>query len=682
MKQLYFVVLLSFFALTLSAQSVINTAAGTGAAGYTGNGGAAIAAQINYPIGLCADDAGNFYFGDVFNHVVRKVDTNGIITTLAGTTVDGSTGDGGQATAANLSWPVDVILDQPNNRLYICDYMAQHIRKVDLGTGIITNVAGTGAGGFSGDGGPANLAQVNFPTELGLDTQGNLYFTDQANDRIRKIDAVSGIITTIAGIGSPVNSGDGGPALAAGVNHPYGIAIDLNNNIYFSAYTGNIVRRIDGVTGIVTTIAGNGVSGSSPDGPAATSSLNFPEGICVDSVGNVYIAELYNYKIRKVDMVSGNMTTVAGVGSSTSSGDGGDPLLAGMFCTAVDVRKGKVYIADLNHRIRIVRHSSGPSFYVTPVTQSTVFCYGDSTGSVTVQGMNGTEPYQYKIENGAYQNSGTFSNLPAGSYTITAKDANGATTTVIITIMQQPPIVVTTTPSGTINLCGGDSIYIEIQNNGVTYNCQWSDGELGTFVYLSEPGVYNVTCHDGFGCPATSADIIITNNGQPVANFTYQQIDNYHVNFTSTSSNASTYEWSFSTGASSNAQNPTGINYIVEGTYSATLIVTNNCGTDTITLPVIVDKLSGVNENNALSTFSLYPNPGSDATTIKLEATKPIKGRLNILTVEGRLVYTENIAFNGTYSNTIDLSDLSGGVYIVNLLGNNINLNKKLIIEK
>lgn len=609
MKQIYFVILLSFSTLTISAQSVINTAAGTGIAGYTGNGGAATIAQINYPIGLCADDAGNFYFGDVFNHVVRKVDTNGIITTLAGTTVDGSTGDGGQATAANLSWPVDVILDQPNNRLYICDYMAQHIRKVDLGTGIITNVAGTGSGGYSGDGGPANLAQVNFPTELGLDTQGNLYFTDQANDRIRKIDAVSGIITTIAGIGSPVNSGDGGPALAAGVNHPYGIAIDLSNNIYFSAYSGNTVRRIDGVTGIVTTIAGNGTQASSPDGPAVTSSLNFPEGICVDSVGNVYIAELYNYKIRKVDMVSGNMTTVAGVGNSTSSGDGGDPLLAGMFCTAVDVRKGKVYIADLNHRIRVITNGNPPPPPITlaALSQTDTICSDDNNGTVTVQATGGITPYEYKIGNGPYQSSGTFTGLSAGIYTITAKDANGSTTTLQITISSTP---------------------------------------------------------------------------LPVANFTYQQIDNYHVNFTSTSTNASTYEWSFSTGATSNIENPTGINYIVEGTYSATLIVTNNCGTDTITLPVIVDKLSGVNEDNALSIFSLYPNPGSDAATIKLEATKPIKGRLNILTIEGRLVYTENIAFNGTYNNTIDLSNLSAGVYIVNLLGTNINLNKKLIIEK
>jgi PKD repeat protein len=684
MKYLYlftFCILIAFYS---QGQNIINTMAGTGAAMYTGDGGPATAATINNPIGVAADDAGNLYISDVFNHVIRKVNVNGTITTIAGNGTQGYSGDNGQALLASLNWPVDVVLDNQNN-LYICDYMGQAIRKLNMTTGIITTVAGTGVGGYNGDNIQATLSNVNFPTELALDgTFSNLYFTDQANDRIRKVNLTTGVIYTVAGTGVAVNSGDGGLATAASINHPYGIAIDPSGNIFFSAYSNNSVRKIDAVTGNISNFAGNGSGVSSGDGgPATLAGFSFTEGICSDSVGNIYIAELSGAHIRKVDVVTGIVSTIAGNGQTTYSGDGGDPLLASMWPCAVEVRKGKVYIADLNNRIRVIRNAA-PSFYVTPVTQSTVFCYGDSTGSVTVQGLNGGLPYQYKIGNGPYQNSGTFSGLPAGTYIITAKDSNGATTTVTITITQQPPISVTTIPTGTINLCqtGLDSIYIAVQNNGVTFDCEWTDGTQGTYIYLSEPGTYNVTCHDGFGCPATSADIIITNTGLPVANFTYSQIDNYHVNFTSTSSNANSYQWSFSSGDTSTNQNPTGINYIVEGTYSATLIVNNNCGTDTITLPVIVDKLSGVNENNALSTFNLYPNPANGSATIKLEATKPIKAQLTILTVDGRLVYTEDIAFNATYAKTIDLAGVAAGVYIINLTGNDINLNRKLIVEK
>lgn len=610
MKHLYIFSLLLISTFNLHAQTIINTSAGTGTAGYTGDGGAATAALIDYPIGISADNNGNYYFGDVFNHVVRKVDANGIITTVAGTGIDGSTGDGGQATAANLRWPVDVVVDEAHNLLYICDYMAQHIRKVDLSTGIITNVAGTGTNGYSGDGGLAVNASMAMPTEINLDTQGNVYFTDQANERIRKIDVTTGIISTIAGNGTAINSGDGGPALAAGINHPYGIAIDGNNNIYFSAYSNHSVRRIDGVTGIVTTVAGIGSSGYSGDGgPANLATLNFPEGICVDSVGNLYIAELYNYRIRKVDMATNIISTIAGIGSSTSSGDGGDPLLAGMFCTAVDVRKGKIFISDLNNRVRVITNGNPPPppISLAALSQTDSICSDDNSGSITVQGSGGLAPYQYKIGNGPYQSSGTFTGLSAGTYTITVQDSNNSTTSIQVTISPIP---------------------------------------------------------------------------LPIASFTYNQIDNYHVNFTSTSTNATSYQWSFSTGASSTLQNPTGIDFIVEGTYSATLIVTNNCGVDSITMPVIVDKLSGINENDALSLFSLYPNPANGSATIKLEATKPIKGALNIYTVDGRLVYSENIAFTTGYIKTIDMSSVASGIYIVNLQGENINLNKKLIVQK
>jgi len=346
---------------------MIDTIAGSGPpgryGGFSGDGGLAVNARLDCPFGMAVDAEGNLYIADQRNHRIRKVDTNGIITTVAGSGCTGLycggyRGDGGPATEALLYRPEGVALDAQGN-LFIADDANSCIRKVDT-NGIITTVAGIGGRtGFSGDGGPATQALLTFPRDVAVDAQGNLYIADSVNGRLRKVDT-NGIITTIAGGG---NSGaDGIPAIESYLSHFDSIALDSAGNIYIADTGNDRVRKIDN-SGIITTVAGNGTGGYSGDGgPATQAQLNSPQGVAVDSAGNMYIGDAMNYRIRKVD-TSGIITTVAGNGTQGFSGDNGPATLAqlssyatgGMYLkVAVDVQ-GNIYIADkTNQRIRKV----------------------------------------------------------------------------------------------------------------------------------------------------------------------------------------------------------------------------------------------------------------------------------------------------------------------------------------
>ena len=215
---------------------------------------------------------------------------------------------------------------------------------------VITTVAGTGERGFAGDGGPAVRAQLNGPFDVGFDPAGNLYFSDTFNHRIRRIDGHSGIITTVAGNGTAGYSGDGGPAMAASFNEPYGIAVDRHSNIYVADRHNHCVRRIDGATGIVTTFAGNGTAGySGDDGAAAQAGLVEPNGLGFDPAQQrLFIADVADHRVRIVDLGSGTITTFAGTGAAAHTGDGGPAAAAGVFgARAVKVaRDGTVYILE------------------------------------------------------------------------------------------------------------------------------------------------------------------------------------------------------------------------------------------------------------------------------------------------------------------------------------------------
>ena len=347
---------------------IITTLAGTGERGFVGNGGPAAEAAVRSPLGLLVDSDGNLVLSDAGNHRIRKVDlTSGIISTLVGTGEAILSGDEGPATEAALNSPGGVARDQAGN-LFIADRNDNRIRRVDASTGIITTVAGSGifgpgTGTFSGDGGPATEATLNAPIDVTVDGEGHLFIADVPNYRIRRVDAVTGIITTVAGTGEISFSGDGGPAIEAGMD-PRRLTLDGAGNLLISDTDNHRIRRVDTNTGIITTVAGTGEKGFSGDGgPATEAALDTPHAVAVDVDGNLFIAAGFNHRIRKVDASTGIITTIAGNGDFSFTGDGG-PALEASFATPTDLTMdgaGNLFISDNNNRrIRAVRGVAQP----------------------------------------------------------------------------------------------------------------------------------------------------------------------------------------------------------------------------------------------------------------------------------------------------------------------------------
>jgi uncharacterized protein (TIGR03437 family) len=331
----------------------ITTVAGNGTARFSGDGGPATTAALNKPSGVAAGAAGNIYIADTDNNRVRKVALSGIITTVAGNGAAGYSGDGGPATSASLGGPHGLALDIAGN-LYIADTQNFRIRKVSA-DGTTTTVAGDGWGRFTGDGGPATAASLDQPSGVTVDAAGNLYIADYNNQRIRKVTS-GGIITTVAGDGGSKFSGDGGPAIGASLAEPAGVAVDRAGNLYIADARSQRVRKVS-PTGTISTVAGNGTQDFSGDGgPATSASLSWPKGVAVDSAGNLYVADDENLRIRKVSP-GGTISTVAGNGTVGFSGDGGPATNAWLHWphgVAPD-SAGNLYIADAgNHRIRKV----------------------------------------------------------------------------------------------------------------------------------------------------------------------------------------------------------------------------------------------------------------------------------------------------------------------------------------
>ena len=260
------------------------------------------------------DGTGNLYIADYRNHRIRKVDASGNISTVAGTGTPGFGGDGGAASAAMLNGPAGVAVDGAGN-LYIADYRGHRIRKVDA-SGNISTIAGTGMQGFGGDGGLATAATLSLPGDLAVASDGNVYIADTANHRVRRVDASTGIISSIAGSGSIGSAGGGGgAATAARLNNPFGVALDDAGNLYIADRNNHRVHKVDASTGDISTVAGTGTAAYGGDGGAATSATLFvPRKVAVDGSGNLYIADTSNHRIRRVDAATGIISTVAGTG--------------------------------------------------------------------------------------------------------------------------------------------------------------------------------------------------------------------------------------------------------------------------------------------------------------------------------------------------------------------------------
>lgn len=329
---------------------------GGAAFGFTGDGGLATAARLYGPSGVAVDGLGNLFVADTSNHRIRRVDaTTTVITTVAGSGTLGLSGDGGAATSARLSPPEAVTVDGLGN-IYIATQDSR-ICRVDRGTGVISTVAGTGDQGFNGDDQAATSAQLHSPSGVAVDGLGNVYIADTFNERIRRVDATTGVITTVAGNGMYGSSGDNLPATSAQLGHPWGMAVDGLGNLYIADYDNQRIRRVDATSGFITTVAGDGTFGFSGDNGAATGAqLSQPSGVAVDALGNLYIADRANNRIRRVDASTRIITTVAGTGTAGFSGDGvaTSAELNDIIGVAVD-GSGNVYIADSgNNRIRRV----------------------------------------------------------------------------------------------------------------------------------------------------------------------------------------------------------------------------------------------------------------------------------------------------------------------------------------
>lgn len=351
----------------LDASGNLSRFAGTGTPGFSGDGGAASLAQFSAPGALALDDAGNLYIADTGNRRVRKIAAStGIVATVAGGGSQSDSSDGVPATSLALVQMGGLTSDSSSN-LYIAS--GCRIRRVNAVGGLASTVAGTGVCGFSGDQGPALAAQIGTPAALALDTLGNLYFTD--GNRVRAVNARSGIIGTLAGTENGDFGGDNGPATAAALSAPSSIAVDGLFNVFVADTANQRVRRIDGQSNIITTVAGSGAAGSSGNsGPATAAKLNTPKGVAIDATGNLFIADTGNGQIREVSASSGFISTVAGGGASSFSGDLG-PAATAQFAKLRGVAldsSGNVYLADTgNCRVRRVNASTG---YVSTVAGS------------------------------------------------------------------------------------------------------------------------------------------------------------------------------------------------------------------------------------------------------------------------------------------------------------------------
>ena len=366
--------------------SILVTVAGTGINGYTGDRGAATDSQMSRPIRMAFDRAGVLYFADADNNVIRRIGADGVITTVAGTGVAGFTGDGGLATNARLDFPLGVAIDAAGN-LYIVDSGNARIRKVNSQTGVITTIAGNGLTRFNGDGGPAIDATINNPQSVALDAAGNLYIADLGNNRIRKVTVADGLISTVAGTGVLGFGGEGDLATTASLNLPTEVVFDQAGNMIIADAGNNRIRMVSKADGRIQTIAGTGVRGFSGDnGPAKEATLNLPVSLALDVAGNLYFSDRGNQRIRRIAAATQIVTTIAG---TSTNGFGGEALVAiasplnSPTGLAIDTSgpTGILYFADRdNRRIRkLVNAGSDSIAPVISITTPTVL----STWKVT-----------------------------------------------------------------------------------------------------------------------------------------------------------------------------------------------------------------------------------------------------------------------------------------------------------
>jgi sugar lactone lactonase YvrE len=396
-----FVFLLLVPARLLTAQpGVITRVAGTGVAGFSGDNGPATAARLNTPRGAALDADGNLYIADSGNNRIRRVDAaTGTITTVAGTGVAGFSGDAGPASAARLWSPRDVVIDGSGN-LFIADSRNNRVRRIDAATGIISTVAGTGVFGAGADGILATASDLREPVGLAVDAAGHLYLAERSGHRVRRVDAATGFITTVAGTGVAGFNGNGILATAAQLNAPAAIIADEGGHLFIADTGNNRVRRISAATGLISTVAGTGVPGFAGDDGAATAArLSTPTGIRLDESGHLFIADSGNDRVRRVDSETGLISTIAGNGTAGGGGDGGLATAAQLnrpYSLRID-EGGNLYIVEEEgDRVRRVEGAAaapnGDPEAAAAFTLAVPVCALSGSTSVQLDGSGSADP--------------------------------------------------------------------------------------------------------------------------------------------------------------------------------------------------------------------------------------------------------------------------------------------------
>jgi streptogramin lyase len=343
---------------TLSAAEwTISTFAGTGVKGGSGDGGPATAAQIDNPFGLVRGPDGALWFCEYTGQRIRRVAPDGTISTMAGTGAKGYSGDGGSALKATFNLPHEIRFDKEGN-YYIADMTNHAIRRVDAKTGVITTFAGSGKPGYSGDGGPADKAELKQPHSIQFGADGNLYICDIGNNVIRRVDMQTKKIETFAGTGKPGATPDGAPIKGTPLKGPRSLDVDKDGNLWLVTREGNQVFKLDMKTQTIHHIAGSGKNGFAGNGgPAKLADLKGPKGVAIDAEGNAWLADTESHTVRMINAKTGNLELIAGTGEK-GDGPDGDPLkckmarLHGIFVDA----DGSVFIGDSEtHRVRVLR---------------------------------------------------------------------------------------------------------------------------------------------------------------------------------------------------------------------------------------------------------------------------------------------------------------------------------------
>ncbi|MGP8217270.1 MAG: T9SS type A sorting domain-containing protein [Bacteroidia bacterium] len=678
-----FIIIISFCvigSIGINAQ-IISTIAGNGSQGYTGDGGQATAAELYGPTGVAIDASGNIYIADYENDRIRKVNTSGIISTFAGTGTAGSSGDGGNATAAELYEPMEVAIDIAGN-VYIADYGNNRIRKVNT-SGIISTIAGNGTAGSTGNGGNATAAELNSPMGVAVDVYGNIYIADYNNNIIRIVNS-SGIIKTIAGTGtgglSGNYNGDGIAATAANLDEPGAVSLDASGNIYISDFLNNRIREIN-TSGIINTVAGNGTANYSGDGgPATAAEINLwaafnyrGGGVVVDASNNIYIGDYDNSRLRKVNS-SGIISTIAGTGTASYSGDGGPATAAELHYptnVAVDA-SGNVYFADYgNNRIRKISNCIPPN--ITVSSSHTIICPGNPTMLMA----SGATSYTWSPATGLNSTDGaSVTTIPGTTttYTVTGTTSCGSgVATITIKVADSIKISVSEADA-TCGKSNGKGI-ATVSGGTSPYKYSWNNGDTTLTADNLAAGIYMITVTDKNGCSAFKNVTVNDTNGPSLTSSIIQnKCSGQSKGSISLTASGGTppYKYSWSNGATTAS-----IGNLPDGLYQVIVTDADSCSSliksISIKSPAAITLTTSVTEPGCSSTngdISVSALGGTAPYTYKWNTSSTSSSLTNI----GAGIYSAVVTDNNGCKDTIQtsVSDTSGPVIsITSVTGNN-----------